>query len=360
MLCDRWKVAEASVVGITMTWTVLVDIAYWLLYLGRELIQDCRLPWQKPLALLTPGRVLQGFPLLFSQIGTPTRPVKTHGKSPGWQAAFVDTLGDPRALSNEYEWRNIAYHLIEAGRAEMLRGLLLGLRFLQAQLNATDPAALAADCALIEADAPVMRILRSFWQVSAHVLSDPANHDQLHNNQLIGRLGLHTDAQPDIVALLHNVREDAEHHLEQPLILQQPSLNPAGGMLEHSLQGHTEPVNGAQELSDGRLLSWSVDNTLRLWSSEGAPLGDIENSEAELLIAATRQARGECVPPVRYATSGDTPHGFRRGQKAPPLRFVSHTSDVVVTGGDGGALHFLHPNRALRQLIAQGAGESSV
>jgi len=65
-------------------WTVLVDIAYWILYLGRDLVQDCRLPWQKPLAVLTPGRILQSFPLLFSQIGSPTRPVKTRGKSPGW------------------------------------------------------------------------------------------------------------------------------------------------------------------------------------------------------------------------------------------------------------------------------------
>jgi hypothetical protein len=66
-------------------WTTLVDIAQWMLYLGRELVRDCRLPWQKPLALFTPGRILQGFDMLFSQIGTPTRPLKTRGKSPGWQ-----------------------------------------------------------------------------------------------------------------------------------------------------------------------------------------------------------------------------------------------------------------------------------
>lgn len=65
-------------------WTTLIDIAYWMLYLGRELVQDCRLPWQKPLKVLTPGRILQGFQMLFAQIGTPTRPVKMRGKSPGW------------------------------------------------------------------------------------------------------------------------------------------------------------------------------------------------------------------------------------------------------------------------------------
>jgi hypothetical protein len=67
------------------TWTNLIDIAQWMLYLGREQVQDCRLPWQKPLTILTPGRILQGFQRLFAQIGSPTRPVKTRGKSPGWQ-----------------------------------------------------------------------------------------------------------------------------------------------------------------------------------------------------------------------------------------------------------------------------------
>jgi WD40 repeat protein len=38
------------------------------------------------------------------------------------------------------------------------------------------------------------------------------------------------------------------------------------------LAGHTGNVNGALALADGRLLSWSDDGTLRLWSSQGSPL----------------------------------------------------------------------------------------
>ena len=34
------------------------------------------------------------------------------------------------------------------------------------------------------------------------------------------------------------------------------------------LKGHTVSVDGAQELSDGRLLSWSNDGTLRLWDGQ--------------------------------------------------------------------------------------------
>jgi hypothetical protein len=81
----HWTIPQLQQTERCDRWTLLVDIAYWVLYLGRELVQDCRLPWHKPLAVLTPGRVLQGFPLLLPQLGTPTRPVKTRGKSPGWQ-----------------------------------------------------------------------------------------------------------------------------------------------------------------------------------------------------------------------------------------------------------------------------------
>jgi hypothetical protein len=65
-------------------WTYLVDIAYWLLFLARDLVADHPLPWQKKQTVLTPGRVKQGLPWLFSAIEPPTRPVQSRGKSPGW------------------------------------------------------------------------------------------------------------------------------------------------------------------------------------------------------------------------------------------------------------------------------------
>jgi len=68
--CDRW------------TW--LVEAAFWQLYLARDLAQDQPLPWQKPLACLTPTRVLGSFALLFEQLGTPTRPVQSRRNASGW------------------------------------------------------------------------------------------------------------------------------------------------------------------------------------------------------------------------------------------------------------------------------------
>jgi len=68
--CDRW------------TW--LTDLAYWQLFLARELVRDQPLPWQKAQTKLTPGRVLQSMGPLFAQLDSPTCSVKRRGKSPGW------------------------------------------------------------------------------------------------------------------------------------------------------------------------------------------------------------------------------------------------------------------------------------
>lgn len=72
-------------------WTYLVDLAYWSIFLARELVPDNPLPWQKKQTCLTPGRVKQGLPWLFSAFTPPTRPVQTRGKSPGWAKGRLRT-----------------------------------------------------------------------------------------------------------------------------------------------------------------------------------------------------------------------------------------------------------------------------
>jgi hypothetical protein len=65
-------------------WTRLVDIAYWQVFLARQLVTDQPLPWQKAQLRLTPGRIRRNLGPIFSQISTPAQPPKTRGKSPGW------------------------------------------------------------------------------------------------------------------------------------------------------------------------------------------------------------------------------------------------------------------------------------
>jgi hypothetical protein len=72
-------------------WTLLVDVAQWQLFLARDFVQDCPLPWQPAQVKLTPERVLQGLGGLFQQISTPAAPPKLRGKSPGWRKGRVRT-----------------------------------------------------------------------------------------------------------------------------------------------------------------------------------------------------------------------------------------------------------------------------
>jgi hypothetical protein len=79
-------------------WTMLVSLAHWILYLARELVQDQPLPWQAHQRLPTPGRVQQGFGVLFAQIGTPALAPKVRGKSPGWPKGRVRKRPERQAV----------------------------------------------------------------------------------------------------------------------------------------------------------------------------------------------------------------------------------------------------------------------
>ena len=66
-------------------WTWLVVGAYTQLRLARGLVDDLRLPWERPRdpALLTPARVRRGFRRLRATIGTPASPPKSDTPGPG-------------------------------------------------------------------------------------------------------------------------------------------------------------------------------------------------------------------------------------------------------------------------------------
>jgi len=196
------------------------------------------------------------------------------------QTQFIDALGNPHTLPHPYAFREYAYHLSEANRLAELILLLTDLPFIEAKLHATEPASFIKDVDTLvrarhvspllqdEGLQSITRIMRSFWSISSHILSDPEQHTQLYN-QLIGRLGLHEESQPAIATLLNTVRDTAENHPTPQLILQKPTLEPAGGMLERIFKGHTDGVSGAIELRDGNILSWSEDNSLQLWGKDG-------------------------------------------------------------------------------------------
>ena len=66
-------------------WTWLVLAAYAQLRLARAIVADARLPWERPQQprRLTPTRVMRGFATLLAVVGTPAKPPKPCGRSPG-------------------------------------------------------------------------------------------------------------------------------------------------------------------------------------------------------------------------------------------------------------------------------------
>jgi hypothetical protein len=66
-------------------WTWLTIAVYTQLRLARGLVDDTRLPWERPChpAKLTPARVRRGFRRVRATVGTPARPPKPARAGPG-------------------------------------------------------------------------------------------------------------------------------------------------------------------------------------------------------------------------------------------------------------------------------------
>jgi hypothetical protein len=82
----HWTLPKFATPEQGQRWSDLMPLLTWQLWLGREIVTDSPLPWQKPLAAesLTPGRVAQAFSIILAVIGTPARLPKPRGKSRGW------------------------------------------------------------------------------------------------------------------------------------------------------------------------------------------------------------------------------------------------------------------------------------
>jgi hypothetical protein len=81
-----WTAFASTGLHNTQLWSWLVTLAYWQLWLARDIVADQPRAWERrsrPSPLLTPGRVKRAFAGLFASIGTPARCPKPRGKSPG-------------------------------------------------------------------------------------------------------------------------------------------------------------------------------------------------------------------------------------------------------------------------------------
>ena len=92
----HWTLPHFSTPEQSESWSDLMPLLSWQLWLARGSIQDCPLPWQQPSQTLSPGRVANSFATVLARIGTPATAPKPRGKSPGW------TPGRPRKQRIRY------------------------------------------------------------------------------------------------------------------------------------------------------------------------------------------------------------------------------------------------------------------
>jgi DDE superfamily endonuclease len=64
-------------------WTDVVSAVHNQLNLSRDLVEAARLPWEDPERPCTPGQLRRGMPKIIAHLGTPARPPRPRGYSPG-------------------------------------------------------------------------------------------------------------------------------------------------------------------------------------------------------------------------------------------------------------------------------------
>jgi WD40 repeat protein len=215
--------------------------------------------------------------------GSVTKPSSVHGD-------LVDAWGDLHRLPDEYAWRSVAYHLVSARRAGVLRALLLDYEWMLTKAGTLGMPALVADYEMLPEDRE-LRLVRRALQLSAHILAGDMR--QLAS-QLHGRLS--EQGAPGIRVLLESAARTRGSTWLRP---RTPSLAAAGGPLLRTLAGHAEIVLAAAITPDGRrVVSGSADHTLIVWS--------LATGVAELRLEGHTGSvtRVVVTPDGRFAVSG--------------------------------------------------------
>ncbi|MHC4674752.1 MAG: hypothetical protein ACYTBZ_19890 [Planctomycetota bacterium] len=107
----------------------------------------------------------------------------------------------PNGPHDEYSLENQAYHLVQAGKQQELRQLLMNFHWIQARLNATDVISLSADYEYLSDDKTLI-LVRDALRLSAHVLN--IDKTQLPS-QLLGRF--RPEHGPEIHTLCESIKQ---------------------------------------------------------------------------------------------------------------------------------------------------------
>ena len=165
--------------------------------------------------------------------------------------------GWPSGPDDGYFFQRLLYHLAQAGETRTLRALLLDSDWIAARLKAGGVSAVLGDYEAAADDDEDLRLVRQTLNLSAPLLAlDP---DSLAS-ELISHL--HDSGREDIDV---QVAKAAQALGASPLQAEEASPPPPGGPLIQTLKGHAATVTAVAVLDSGRIISASIDNTLRLW-----------------------------------------------------------------------------------------------
>ncbi|MEE9586398.1 MAG: hypothetical protein V3V97_00045, partial [Hyphomicrobiaceae bacterium] len=198
-------------------------------------------------------------------------------------ADIADAKETP-ATEAQYFYLHLPHHLSEAGDRETLDALLLDPGWLRAKFEATrSPQALVADYEQ-HSHGQMQSLIGRTLRLTAGIL---ARDERQLLPQLLGRLMACEDARAA------RFLDEARRLVSAPAILtQRPSLSPPGAETAR-LEGHADGVAVLTQLTDGRIASGSLDNTIRLWDpTTGAETARLEGGHTGFVYALTQLADG--------------------------------------------------------------------
>lgn len=158
---------------------------------------------------------------------------------------------------------------MDAGKAEDTRERFISLSLAQRESDDVSITLHALQLDYVRAQYPDLKALETIHeavQLSAHVIGkDPSQFAP----QIVGRL-VGVEGNAGVQDFVLKVREDAIRPWLRPLW---PTLDPPGGALLRTLEGHSDWVRGVALSGEGRLaVSASDDNTLKVWEVESGRL----------------------------------------------------------------------------------------
>jgi WD40 repeat protein len=180
----------------------------------------------------------------------------------------------------------LAYQLMKGEMWEELEKTITDFDFPMAKCTAWMVDELVEDYQKANAspvpDKKAMKIWAAFFRERAHILR--RGNDEWPAYKILLQLAIeHADDSP--------LTQEAEKYIEDGkgdwvwLQLEERVAHAGIDPCTAVLEGHTNLVEGALELPDGRVLSWSCDKTLRLWDKAGQPIVVLEGHTDEVIGA---------------------------------------------------------------------------